>query len=252
MQARLIAASPQKDHELAQAILSKCRQPRASGDLYCVWLTMLGKSSLMIGIFGGTFDPIHYGHLRPAQEAMQQLALAELRFIPAAIPPHRPPPQASAAQRLAMVELAIRDLPGLRVDGRELQRGGLSYTVLTLESLRAELGSTSLCLLIGADQFRSFETWHRWQEIPDLAHLVVLNRPGATTGALPAWARGRASSDLQALRAAPAGRLVFLSVSPQDISASRIRAALVRGGSVQGLLPEVVLDYIRVNQVYGN
>lgn len=205
----------------------------------------------MIGIFGGTFDPIHYGHLRPAQEAVQKLALAELRFIPAAQPPHRPPPLASAAQRLAMAELAIRGLPGLRVDDRELQRGGLSYTVLTLESLRADLGKTPLCLLIGADQFRSFETWHRWQEIPALAHLVVLNRPGTTAGALPAWVHGRECTHLNVLREAPAGRLAFLTVSPQDISATRIRAALARGESVQGLLPEAVLDYIRINQVYG-
>jgi len=209
-------------------------------------------SALAVGVFGGTFDPIHYGHLRPAQEAVQKLALAELRFIPAAQPPHRPPPVASAAQRLAMAELAIRDLPGLRVDGRELQRGGLSYTVLTLESLRAELGNTPLCLLIGADQFRSFETWHRWQEIPALAHLVVLNRPGATAGALPDWARKRTCMDLHKLQESPAGRLAFLSVSPQDISATRIRAALARGESVQGLLPEAVLDYIRTNQVYGH
>lgn len=204
-----------------------------------------------VGVFGGTFDPIHYGHLRPAQEAVQKLALAELRFIPASQPPHRPAPQASAAQRLAMVKLAIRDLPGMCVDDRELQRGGLSYTVLTLESLRAELGNTPLCLLIGADQFRSFEAWHRWQEIPDLAHVVVLNRPGATAGALPDWARARECAELHVLQEAPAGRLAFLSVSPQDISATRIRAALARGESVQGLLPEAVLDYIRTNQVYG-
>jgi len=206
----------------------------------------------VIGVFGGTFDPIHYGHLRPAQEAVQKLALAELRFIPAAQPPHRPLPLASAAQRLAMVELAIRGLPGLRVDDRELQRGGLSYTVLTLESLRAELGKTPLCLLIGADQFRSFETWHRWQEIPALAHLVVLNRPGTLFGTLPTWARARACEDFRFLRESPAGQLAFLSVSPQDISATRIRAALARGESVQGLLPEAVLDYIRINQVYGH
>jgi nicotinate-nucleotide adenylyltransferase len=206
----------------------------------------------MIGIFGGTFDPIHYGHLRPAQEAVQKLALAELRLIPAAQPPHRPAPQASAMQRLTMVELAIRDLPGFRVDDQELRRGGLSFTVLTLESLRTELGKTPLCLLIGADQFRSFETWHRWQEIPDLAHLVVLNRPGTTPGASPAWAHARACADLQVLRETPAGRLAFLSVSPQDISATRIRAALARGESVQGLLPKAVLDYIRSNKVYGH
>jgi nicotinate-nucleotide adenylyltransferase len=151
-----------------------------------------------------------------------------------------------------MVELAIHGLPGLRVDDRELQRGGLSYTVLTLESLRAELDATPVCLLIGADQFRGFETWHRWREIPELAHLVVLNRPGATSGSLPDWARTRVCADFQELRAAPAGRLAFLSVSPQDISATRIRAALARGESVQGLLPAAVLDYIRINQIYGH
>jgi len=206
----------------------------------------------MLGIFGGTFDPIHFGHLRPAQEAMQTLELTELRIIPAATPPHRPPPQASAGQRFAMVELAIRGIPGFRVDDRELKHGGLSYTVLTLESLRAELGNTPLCLLIGADQFRSFENWHRWREIPELAHLVVLSRSGETPGALPAWTLGRESKELHDLREAQAGRLVFLSVSPQDISATRIRAALARGESVQGLLPEAVLDYIQTNHVYGH
>lgn len=204
----------------------------------------------VIGIFGGTFDPIHYGHLRPAQEAMQQLALAELRFVPVATPPHRPPPVASAAQRLAMLELAIHGLPGLCSDERELKRAGPSYTVLTLESLRAELKDTPLCLLIGADQLRSFETWHRWREIPELAHLVVLNRPGTTPGALPDWAHERVCADFRALRAAPAGRLAFLAVSPQDISATRIRAALGRGESVQGLLPAAVIKYLETNRIY--
>ena len=205
----------------------------------------------MIGILGGTFDPIHYGHLRPAQEAMQQLALAELRFIPAATPPHRPPPVASPAQRLAMLELAIHGLPGLRLDERELKRAGPSYTVDTLASLRAEFKNTPLCLLIGADQFRSFETWHRWQEIPDLAHLVILSRPGSMSGELPAWARARECTDFHALRKAPGGRLVFLGVSPQDISATRIRAALARGETARGLLPETVLEYIETNRIYG-
>ncbi len=205
----------------------------------------------MIGIFGGAFDPIHYGHLRPTQEAMQRLPLAELRLIPAARPPHRPPPVASPAQRLAMVELAIRGLPGFRSDERELQRAGPSYTVLTLESLRTELHDTPLCLLIGADQFQSFESWHRWQEIPDLAHLVVLSRPGTAPGALPAWARGRECADFHELHTVPAGRLAFLPVSPQDISATRIRAALARGERTQGLLPEAVSRYIETNRIYG-
>jgi nicotinate-nucleotide adenylyltransferase len=205
----------------------------------------------VIGVFGGTFDPIHYGHLRPAREAFEQLGLAELRFIPALQPPHRPPPVASAAQRLAMVELAVRGQPGLRADDRELRRGGLSYTVLTLEALRAELGATPLCLLIGADQFRGFETWYRWRDIQEFAHLVVLNRPGAEPGALPAWAEARLSADAAALAHAPAGRLVILPVSPQDISATQVRARLARGESIEGLVPEAVREYIRVNQIYG-
>jgi len=181
---------------------------------------------------------------------MQQLALAELRFIPAAAPPHRPPPVASPGQRLAMLELAIHGLPGLHSDERELKRAGPSYTVDTLESLRAEFEDTPLCLLIGADQFRSFETWHRWQQIVELAHLVVLSRPGPPPGALPAWARARECTDFHALHTAPGGRLAFLGVSPQDISATRIRAALARGETARGLLPEAVLEYIGTNRIY--
>ena len=205
----------------------------------------------MIGILGGTFDPVHYGHLRPAQEAREILALTELRLLPAAQPPHRPPPQANATQRLAMVELGIRNLPGLRVDDRELHRAGPSYTVHTLESFRAEFPATPLCLLIGADQFGSFETWHRWQEIPNLAHIVVLSRAGTMSGLSPTWAKGRECKDYRMMNETLAGRLAFLPVSPQDISATRIRAAIARGESVDGLLPEAVLEYIQVNRIYG-
>lgn len=205
----------------------------------------------MIGILGGTFDPIHYGHLRPAQEAYEKLGLTELRLVPAAQPPHRAAPQAGPAQRLAMVELAVRGLSGWRVDNRELLRAGPSYTVQTLESLRAEFPATPLCLLIGADQFGSFETWHRWRELPDLAHIVVLSRPGVAPASWPEWAKGRECKDLRVLHQAPAGRLAFLPVSPQDISATGIRAAIARGESVAGLLPEAVLEYIQVNHIYG-
>lgn len=208
------------------------------------------NSKLGVGVFGGTFDPIHYGHLRPAQEALEKLALAEVRFIPAAQPPHRPPPVASPEQRLAMVELAIRGRPGFRVDDRELRRGGPSYTVLTLESLRTEQAASPLCLLIGMDQFLGFESWRRWQEIPELAHIVVLSRPGAAPGSLPAWARGRETENIAELQQTAAGRLVFLAVSPQDMSATRIRAALAQGDPVAGMLPEAVLEYIQVNHIY--
>jgi nicotinate-nucleotide adenylyltransferase len=204
-----------------------------------------------VGVLGGTFDPIHYGHLRPAQEAMAKLGLAELRLMPAFAPPHRAAPVASPAQRLHMVELAIAGLPGLRADDRELRRGGPSYTVLTLQELRAELGTTPLCLLIGTDQLRGFETWFHWQEIPRLAHLVVLERPGSAGGDWPAWVQERRTDDLAALQRAPAGALAFLAVTPQDISSTGIRARLARGESVAGLVPEAVREYIDIHAIYG-
>ena len=206
----------------------------------------------MIGLFGGTFDPIHYGHLRPAQEAFARLGLSELRLVPAAAPPLRTSPVASPAQRLAMVELAIRGLTGFRADDRELKRAGPSYTVDTLESLRAELGATPLCLLLGMDQFLGFERWHRWQEIPELAHLVVLNRPGLAPETVPDWATARRTEDLQKLRDRAGGLLVFLAVQPQDISATRIRAAAARGESIDGLVPPTVQQYILSNRLYGH
>jgi len=208
-----------------------------------------------LGILGGTFDPIHYGHLRPAQEALRALDLGEIRVIPAAMPPHRRAPVASAAQRLRMAELAATDLPGFVVDDRELRRGGLSYTVLTLESFRQELGDRPLCLLLGMDAFEGIETWHQWSRLPELAHLVVMTRPGWTfpaAAALPDWARDRAARDARELIRTAAGRVYFQSVTPQDISATRIREAIARGQPVNGLLPFAVLDYIRQNRLYVN
>ena len=205
----------------------------------------------MICILGGTFDPIHYGHLRPAREAMAALGCGTLHVIPSAQPPHRPAPVASAAQRLRMVELAVAEFPGFRADDRELRRGGPSYTVLTLESLRAEYGAQSLCLLMGMDVFLGFESWHRWQDILDLAHLVVLTRPGWTTDGMAAWAQERCG-DKEILSRSAAGHLFFLVVDPQNISATRIRAALAQGDTVGGLLPEAVREFICQNKIYLN
>lgn len=208
-----------------------------------------------IGILGGTFDPIHYGHLRPAQEALRALDLAEIRVIPAANPPHRRPPEANAEQRLRMVELAVAGVPGFTVDDREYRRGGPSYTVLTLESLRQELGDQSLCLLMGLDAFEGIESWHQWQRLPELAHLIVMTRPGWNFpggGTLPPWARDRLIRDTSMLTQASAGKIYFQPVTPQDISATRIREALARGEPVEAWLPSAVLDYIRANRVYVN
>ncbi len=135
-----------------------------------------------LAILGGTFDPVHYGHLRLADDVRTALALPEVRLVPAGKPPHRVAPQASARDRIAMLELGVREFPGLVVDAREINRGGKSYTVDTLGELRGEMPHTPLALLIGADAFRGLSSWHRWKDLFVLAHLIVVPRPGIATG----------------------------------------------------------------------
>ncbi len=208
-----------------------------------------------IGLFGGTFDPVHYGHLLPVLEAAQALGLSEVRFVPAAQPPHRALPAASPNHRLNMLELALAERPdfaavGFRLDDRELRRGGPSYTVVTLESVRAEIGAQPLCLIMGVDAFLGLPGWHRWQELIQVAHLVVMQRPGWAVAALPAWATERLARDRRELEQGPAGRLWFQDVTPQDLSSTRIRERLAQGGSVRGLMPETVREYIERHGLY--
>jgi nicotinate-nucleotide adenylyltransferase len=211
----------------------------------------------VLGILGGTFDPIHYGHLELAREVMAAAGLATVRLVPAGDPPHRNAPVAGAIERLAMAELAVAGYPGLTVDAREIDRTGRSYTVLTLEELRAEIGSEPLALILGADAFLDLPSWHRWREIFALAHVIVVARPGtAFDGPLPPalaaeWGRRhRATPD--ALHAAPAGAIVRVAITPRPISASAIRKALAAGdeAAVRGLLPPAVLAYIGRNRLY--
>ena len=211
----------------------------------------------VLGLLGGTFDPIHCGHLELAREVMQGLALRAVRLIPAGDPPHRAAPAASAAERLAMVKLAVANYPGLEVDAREIDRPGRSYTVLTLEELRAEAPSRHLALIIGTDALLGLTTWHRWRDLFGLAHLVVVARPGVTIdGRLPEplaheWDR-RITNDPGTLRREAAGRIVRQVITPHAISASAIRAALGRHdiAAVRGLLPAAVLAYIERNRIY--
>lgn len=209
-----------------------------------------------IGIFGGTFDPVHFGHLRPALELMEELALREVHLIPSAIPPHRDPPFADGAHRLAMLRQAVAGQPGFVVDERELRRAGVSYMVDTLASLREEFGERPLCLLLGMDAFLKLHCWHRWAEIPELAHIVATHRPGweFDSGVVPApmaeVLEQRRVEQPEALADEPAGRILLQSVTQLDISATAIRKAVRNGRSVRYLTRDAVLEYIAEHHLY--
>ena len=197
-----------------------------------------------LALFGGTFDPVHLGHLSVAWEAAELLD-AEVRLLPAGIPPHRRPPIASAAQRVAILRAALRDQSRLRLDTRELDREGPSFTVDTLIDLRAEQGTRPLVLLIGADAFAHLASWHRWRELFAVAHIGVLSRPGVSS-TLPAELEdavaGRRIATAAGLREQPAGKVIELAVTPLEISATRIRELLAAGRDPRYLLPAGVFD----------
>ena len=207
----------------------------------------------MIGVLGGTFDPVHHGHLRLAMEVVEALGLRELRLIPANTPPHRAQPLAGPEDRLAMLEAAVAGTPVLQVDRRELDRPGPSYTVDTLASLREEDPRVPVCLCLGMDAFGSLATWHRWKDLQSFAHLVVARRPGGRTPTegpiAELLAHGRVE-DLGGLRTRAAGGVILVDVPPLDISATRIRALLAAGHDPRWLLPDTVLAVIRKRGLY--
>jgi nicotinate-nucleotide adenylyltransferase len=213
-----------------------------------------GAARLMVGLLGGTFDPIHFGHLRFAEEMLEALGLADVRLIPAGKPPHRSAPHAAAEHRLAMVKLALAGHPVLRADTREVESPELSYTINTLLSVRGEIGEQPLCLLMGADAFAGLASWKRWQEFVALCHIVVATRPGHDVSSSPAalkdfWQDGF-GAPARALATRPAGLVVFQEITALDISASRIRALLQEQRSARYLLPDEVLRYIERHRLY--
>ena len=204
----------------------------------------------MIGIFGGTFDPVHYGHLRSALEVKDIFGLSQVRLIPSAQPPHREQPSATALMRLQMLELAVQDQPGLIIDTRELNRHGPSYMVDTLKSLRQEYKDEPLLLFIGSDAFNHLKSWHQWRHLFDFAHIVVMTRPGFDVQHLDDFFKDRLAGDITELAHNAAGKLYFQQVTQLDISATAIRELIARQQNPGFLLPDTVIAYIRQHQLY--
>ncbi|MDO8350866.1 MAG: nicotinate-nucleotide adenylyltransferase [Gallionella sp.] len=211
-----------------------------------------------IGILGGTFDPIHYGHLRLAEEMRELAGLQQIRFIPTGNPPHRDAPQVSALHRSEMVKLAIADQPAFVLDDREVKRATKCYTVHTLRELRTELGEAQpLCLLMGGDAFLQLHTWHEWQEILDLAHIVVGYRPGFTLekrihSAMPELRKHyqQRLCNVDFLSQRPAGGIAELAIPKLEISATLIRSRVAENRTIRYLLPSAVANYIYQHHLY--
>lgn len=206
----------------------------------------------MIGVYGGSFDPIHFGHLLAAQTCIEQLSLEKVLFVPCHQHPFGKQFVASEQQRLDMLQLAIAKNPLLDIDQRELQQEKTSYTVDTLTSLQQDYPDQKLALIMGIDAFAHLPSWHRWQEILELAHIIVLPRPGFTlpeSGELHDYLKQRHCADLSTLTESTS-QIVILDAALLEISSSEIRGLLAEGQSPRYLLPELVLDYIHDQGIY--
>ena len=195
-----------------------------------------------IGVYGGSFDPIHIGHLRSALEVSEAQELDELRFLPSGNPPHRARAQVANEHRLKMLQLAVDDALGIGIDDRELGRKSTSYTIDTLETIQAENPQADLTLIIGMDQFNAFDTWHRWQELLQRVELAVMERPGETLS----------GSAYQLMASSLQKRISIVSVTQLEISSSRIRKDLQAGLDIRFLVPYAVRDYILSQDLYKN
>jgi len=206
-----------------------------------------------IGLFGGTFDPIHYGHLRTAFELLQALKLAQVRFLPTGNPPHREEPLAASELRLEMVRAAVAGQAGFTVDDREIRRGGVSYSIDTLTELRREYPERSLCLLLGMDAFLGMPTWHRWSEIVQLCHVVVAHRPGwraPITGPLGEVMVDHGTGSVRDLHTSAAGRIYVRAVTQLEIASTDLRALIMSGQDLRYLVPDAVRDLIARSGCY--
>lgn len=210
----------------------------------------------MIGIYGGTFDPVHFGHLRTALEILEALPLSQLRFIPCGQPPHREAPHATAAQRVKMLQHAIAGVPGFVCDTREVERSGPSYMIDTLRSLHHDLPEQNLCLIIGMDAFAAFHTWKDWRAILQQCNLLIMHRPEfepervIQNPALKSLVATSQADEMPGFVASKAGQLLFLPVTQLDISSTRIREAVRNNSNVRYLLPDAVIEFIQQERIY--
>ena len=211
------------------------------------------QASEPLAFFGGTFDPVHYGHLRCAEQARQSLNLEILYLLPAGDPPHRSTPYTTARQRLEMLRLALAEFPALAIDEREIQRSGPSYMVDTLVELHTQFPQRPLLLLIGQDAVNLLHTWHEWERLFELTHIVTFPRPGAAPGYRQDIARQmerRSCPDLASLLKMEVGGVLHLDLERIDISATSIQSIMRLGRSPRSMLPDSVLEYINKNQLY--
>jgi len=208
-----------------------------------------------VGILGGTFNPIHYGHLRSVVELRDHLGLAQVRLMPAATPPLRDKPSCPAERRAEMVRLAVADEPGLVCDERELQREGPSYTLDSLRQIRGELGNdASLSLILGTDAVARLDSWHRWQELLEYANLVVIARPGwelPRGGTVGSWLQQHLTAAAATLQHRPCGGVFLETLRPLAISATEIRQLIAAGQSPRYLIPDAVWKLIQSVGLYG-
>jgi len=207
-----------------------------------------------IGIFGGTFDPIHYGHLRTAFEMLQALRFGEIRFFPSGDPPHRGATCANAELRFEMVRVAVDQQCGFVIDDREMQRDGPSYTVDTLAAVREEFSGQPLGLILGMDAFLGLPTWHRWDEILGLAHIVVAHRPGwrvPDIGPLGGLLAECGTHRIDDLHDSTHGRIYVHAVTQLEISSTEIRELVEAGNDPRFLMPDSVRDVIASSKCYG-
>ncbi len=205
----------------------------------------------MIGILGGTFDPIHNGHLHIAQNVLKQVPLSEIQFIPTNIPPHREQPIASSQDRLKMVELATKGHSHFKVNPIEINRDGPSYSIDTVKAL--ENKQQSISLILGCDVFLTFDKWKQWQQITDHCHLIIVNRPGfklSQNSKLHNWYQQHHANSIEQLQSSHHGKVILIEIPPTQVSATHIRKAITAHQDVSELLPQNVLDYIKSNHIY--